>query len=135
MTGILRFISVGGLATLTHYFAALMMAHLFRFHPEVANVCGFVIAFTVSFLGHWRWTFRDQQARFHRALPAFALVAAIMFLLNALILHLLLKYAPFRFELALLLAQSMVVVLTYVASKYWAFARPLDSLSLTSRSS
>lgn len=123
MKGILRFISVGGVATLTHYLVVLSLVYLFALYPELANIFGFLSAFAISFIGHWRWTFREQRACLRFALPAFASVALGMFLLNAVVFHLLLKYASLRFELALFFAQALVVILTYVASKYWAFAK------------
>jgi putative flippase GtrA len=129
MPAFLRFLGVGGLATVTHYLAVLCLVYLLTLHPEAANVIGFLVAFSVSFFGHWRWTFREQQARFHRALPAFAIVAVSMFLLNATLFHLLLEYTSIRFEFCLLIAQSLVLVLTFLVSKYWAFSISVKSVA------
>lgn len=129
MRQLVRFMCVGGGATITHYLGVLILTYHWRLNPEAANVLAFIIAFAVSFIGHWRWTFREQQARFQRALPAFAFIAISMFLLNACIFHLLLEFMRIRFEISLLFAQSVVVLITYVASKYWAFARPLSALN------
>ncbi|MFH7325996.1 GtrA family protein [Desulfurivibrio sp. C05AmB] len=122
MTQVLRFAGVGGIATLLHYGVAVGLVYLLALHPELANVGGFLVAFGVSFLGHWRWTFREQPSRFRFALPAFFVVAGGFFLLNASLFHLLLTRSELRFELALLLVQALIVVLTFLAGKYWAFA-------------
>jgi putative flippase GtrA len=121
-----KFASVGIAATLVHYISALAAAIYLAMHPEIANIIGFLVAFMVSFMGHWRWTFRDHAARFRQAMPAFALLAMAMFLINALILHILLAHFSFRFELSLFFAQAFIVAITYAASKYWAFAKPLQ---------
>ncbi|MDP2106685.1 MAG: GtrA family protein [Desulfobulbaceae bacterium] len=120
---LLRFAGVGGIATLTHYTVAVGLVYGLALHPEWANGCGFITAFAVSFIGHWRWTFRDQAARFHFALPAFSLVAGGFFLLNATLFHLLLARSELRFELALLLVQAVIVALSFLFSRYWAFAQ------------
>lgn len=126
MPAFLRFLGVGGFATVTHYLAVLCLVYLLTLQPEAANVIGFLVAFSVSFFGHWRWTFKEQQARFDRALPAFAIVAVCMFLLNATLFHLMLQYTQIRFEISLLFAQSLVLVLTFLASKYWAFGMSVN---------
>ena len=126
MKRLLKFASVGIVATLVHYFTALAAAHLINIHPEISNIIGFMIAFIVSFFGHWRWTFRDHRTRFCRALPAFALVAVSMFFFNATVFRLLLGYTHYRFELLLLFVQALVLLITYTATKYWAFAKQMD---------
>lgn len=126
MLAFLKFLGVGGLATITHYLAVLCLVYMLTLQPEAANVIGFLVAFTVSFFGHWRWTFKEQQARFHHALPAFAIVAVSMFLLNATLFHLMLRNTQIRFEISLLFAQSLVLVLTFLASKYWAFSMSVN---------
>ena len=126
MTQVLRFAGVGGIATLTHYGVAVGLVYVLALHPELANVGGFLVAFGVSFIGHWCWTFRDQPSRFRFALPAFFLVAGGFFLLNAFLFHLLLARSEMRFELALLMVQALIVVLTFLAGKYWVFAGRLS---------
>lgn len=120
-----KFAGVGIVATLVHYFTALAAVYLVNIPPEIANIIGFMIAFIVSFIGHWRWTFGDHMARFRQALPSFAVVAASMFFVNALFLHLLLRYTYIRFEFLLLLVQALVFMMTFAISKYWAFAKPI----------
>ena len=126
MLAFLKFLGVGGLATITHYLAVLCLVYMLTLQPEAANVIGFLVAFTVSFFGHWRWTFKEQQAPFDRAMPAFAIVAVSMFLINATLFHLMLRNTQIRFEISLLFAQSLVLVLTFLASKYWAFSMSVN---------
>lgn len=130
MRQILRFLWVGWGATITHYLTVLILVYNWDIYPELANILAFVVAFFISFMGHWRWTFREQQAEFQRALFAFALTALLMFMLNAIIFHLLLDCMGIRFEVSLLIAQGMVAVITYLVSKYWAFARPNSMVSI-----
>jgi putative flippase GtrA len=71
---VLKFGVVGLLATAVHS-AIYMAAVLQGVAPLVANLAGFGVAFLVSFLGHWRWTFVQAAAPVRRALLKFLLTS------------------------------------------------------------
>src|SRR5690554_3275088 len=65
------FVIVGCSAAATHWLvvvAAVSMAHL---PPLQANVLGWLVAFGVSFAGHYTLTFRHQNAPLWQALRRF----------------------------------------------------------------
>jgi putative flippase GtrA len=91
--------------------------------PQLANVVGFLVAFTVSFLGQWRWTFGAHAAPLLRALPSFFLVSVGGFAANALAYRWLLTHTALRYDVALALVLIGVAAMTFLLSRFWAFRR------------
>lgn len=117
----LRFAVVGGAATAVHYMTALGLVAAFGWSPRWANLGGFLVAFAVSFLGQWKWTFGAEKAPGRRALPAYFVVAVSAFLLNALLFELLLRFTPLPYYVSLAIVLGAVALLTFIASRRWAF--------------
>lgn len=115
----LRFILVGVGAALTHWLCAVLV--LRWLDPLLANVVGFGCAFPVSFIGHWRWSFRQQGARGAQALPRFAAVAVSGFAANELLLAGLLRGGWLPAQVALGLSLVLVALATFLLSRHWAF--------------
>src|SRR5690606_7567946 len=57
------FIAVGCAAAATHWLAAVACVELLGMPPLAANAAGWLIAFVVSFTGHYRLTFRHLASR------------------------------------------------------------------------
>jgi putative flippase GtrA len=94
----------------------------------MANGVGWLVAFGVSFTGHHRWTFRHQAAPLARAAPKFFLVSAGGFLLNQLAYAAALRWSGVRYDIALAAVLVLVAGLTYLISRFWAFASPGDGV-------
>jgi putative flippase GtrA len=90
--------------------------------PLVANVVGFVVAFTVSFIGHGRWSFPAEGRPVGPALRRFAVVAISGFALNEGLYAVLLRFTRLDYRFALLLVLIGVAGLTWLANRHWAFA-------------
>ena len=117
----LRFGIVGAIATATHFVVAVACVYSLALDPRLANVAGFLVAFVVSFAGQWRWTFRQQAAPLAQALPWYFVISIAGFAINAVAYHLLLAYAPIRYDVALALVLAGVAVMTFVLSRRWVF--------------
>jgi len=120
---LLRFGLVGAAAAATHFAVAVACVRLAQIDPQFANVLGFLVAFAVSFLGQWRWTFAGQAAPIGRALPSFFGVSILGFVTNALSYRWLLTHTTLRYDVALALVLVGVAALTFVLSRFWAFRR------------
>ncbi len=120
----MRFGAVGVAATLTHFCVAVALVRFGGVDPQGANVGGFLVAFGVSFLGQWRWTFGRSGAPLRRALPAYFTISLAAFALNALAYRVLLTTTALRYDVALALVLLGVAALTFVASRRWAFRPP-----------
>jgi len=120
----LRFVVVGGAATTVHYVAAVVFVSAGLLTARLANVAGFLCAFSVSFIGQWKWTFGASKAPLRRALPAYFTVAVTSFLLNVLLFELLLRFTPLPYYVSLAIVLAAVTFVTFLASRLWAF-RPM----------
>jgi putative flippase GtrA len=120
---VVRFGMVGAAAAATHFVAAVACVRGLAIDPQIANVIGFLIAFSVSFLGQWRWTFAAFDAPLARALPSFFLVSLAAFAANAIAYRLLLTHTRLRYDAALAIVLIAVAAVTFVLSRFWAFRR------------
>lgn len=120
---VVRFGLVGAAAAATHFVIAVACVRGAGLDPQVANVVGFLVAFSVSFLGQWRWTFGAHGAPLARALPSYFLVSVSGFLANALAYRWLLTHTRLRYDVALALVLIAVAAMTFLLSRFWAFRR------------
>ena len=118
---VVRFGLVGAAAAATHFVVAVACVRGLAADPQIANVVGFLIAFSVSFLGQWRWTFATHATPLARALPSFFVVSIAGFAVNALAYRLLLTRTPLRYDVALAIVLIGVAAMTFALSRFWAF--------------
>ena len=78
----LLFVAVGCAAAATHWAVAVGCVELAAAAPLVANLVGWLVAFAVSFIGHYRLTFRHSRIPWTIAIRRFFLVSAAGFLVN-----------------------------------------------------
>lgn len=116
-----RFIGVGVSALMVHWLVVRLLVPL-GIPPLIANVFGFAVAFNVSYFGHRKLTFKAEELSHSRTLPRFASVAMGSFAVNESLYALLLTFTTLRYDLALFIVLGVVAVLTYVFSRFWAFA-------------
>lgn len=115
------FLVVGSSAAFTHMavFALVSPSML----PELANACGFCVAFVVSFAGH-RWlSFQDADTSVPQSLRRFGATALAGFVSNELVFMVLLRLLDVPNLLALLIALVFASAQTFVLSRFWAFRR------------
>jgi putative flippase GtrA len=112
---------VGASAFLVHFVVVASIVPL-GVPPLVANVAGFLAAFTVSFVGHGRWSFPAEGRPVGPALRRFAVVAVGGFLVNESAYAVLLRFTRLDYRFALFLVLAGVAALTWLAGRHWAFA-------------
>ncbi|WP_420339655.1 GtrA family protein [Roseibium sp.] len=119
-----KFAIVGVAATLTHAGVAAFLLETGLLPPMLANVAGFIIAFGVSFAGHFYWSFSHMRLERTalRAMLRFFLIAAGGFAVNSGVLALWLNLTPWPDLLGLMVAIAVVPALTFVAARFWAFS-------------
>lgn len=116
------FLVVGGSTAAVHLGVVAWLVEQFQWKPTIANVAGFLIAFVVSFSGHYFLTFRDLKADALQAMQRFFAIAVLGFAINQLSYILLLGYVGLRLYLVLLgIILIAVAVLTFVLSRHWGF--------------
>ncbi|MBO9352825.1 GtrA family protein [Bordetella petrii] len=117
------FIAVGCAAAATHWIVAVGCVELLGMPPLAANAAGWLVAFVVSFGGHYRLTFRHLASRWTIAARRFFLVSACGFMLNEASYAWLLHTTRLRYDVLLGLILLGLAVLTFLASRLWAFRR------------
>lgn len=117
---IARFGFVGLSAMGTHIAVANAVLAYAVASAYVASLAGFLVAFGVSYLGHYHFTFGVGQGH-TKALPRFFLIAVSGFLASLVVLKVIAVY--FNFAPAISLTISILVIpgLTYLAARAWAF--------------
>jgi putative flippase GtrA len=115
------FVLVGVTAAIVHWLVVVALVSRADWAPLVANVVGWLVAFGVSFTGHYQLTFRAQQTALSTSLPRFFLLSAVGFLINETSYAILLQYTDLPYELLLGLILIGVAVLTFILSRIWAF--------------
>ncbi|MPS49116.1 GtrA family protein [Methylobacillus sp.] len=112
---------VGAAAALMHYLSAVVLEGWFGFSPGLANFLAFLLAFPISYIGHYALSFAGSANTHGNALPRFLLVACAGFASNQLMLLSLLHFSQLPFWLALAAVMVVVAVSTYLLSRFWAF--------------
>lgn len=127
-----RFVVVGGLAALTHLCVASLLIHFNYFHPLIANVFGFLVAFVVSYSGQAGWTFVDRTAVAPKSLQSrvqswgrFFIVALFGFGLNEAVFYVGLSLG-YHYIVALLMAIVVAAVSGYAFNSLWVFKKSVS---------
>lgn len=119
----LQFIFVGVLAAVVHLMTLMVLVRMLSIAPLLANIPSFFLAFGVSYNGHARLTFEGQNTQGVTAAGRYFLVAILSFLLNEILYAWVLYFLGWSYVPALLLVLLLVAVITFMLSKYWAFAQ------------
>lgn len=115
------FIGVGCVAAATHWIVAIAYVDNLSFSPLIANVMGWLVAFLVSFTGHYRLTFRHQPKQLLVALRRFFLVSATGFMINEAAYAYLLQVTKIHYDVLLAGILIAIACLTFLVSRLWAF--------------
>ncbi|MDF1761168.1 MAG: GtrA family protein [Coxiellaceae bacterium] len=121
LSQVMRFAIVGMSSSVVHFSSVMLLVEFGDLRPLIANIFAFLIAFLVSFFGHWLWTFAGTTQNFRQSLPRFFTIATVSFGLNELFYWYLLHRVHMYYPVALIIVLCCVSVLTFTASKLWAF--------------
>lgn len=117
------FVIVGCAAAATHWVVAVACVAVAGLAPLLGNVIGWLVAFGVSFTGHYRLTFRHQHAPLARAAIRFFMVSALGFGINEISYAILLHTTHIRYDILLALVLVGIAGMTFILGRYWAFRR------------
>jgi putative flippase GtrA len=115
-----RFAIIGVLATIVHIAIVwVLIAHAGLF-PIVANLLAFLVAFILSFSGHYYWTFYSRSDRM-QALRRFFVISGSAFVLNNIVLTGLLSIEIITTVMAAIYAAFLIPAFTFILSRLWVF--------------
>jgi putative flippase GtrA len=116
------FVAVGCAAAAVHLGSVVVLVSGLHWPPLVANVAGWLVAFCVSFAGHWHLTFPQSGAPLLRAARRFMMISATGFAINEAMYAVLLHFTGTAlYAVVLFFVLLAVAVMTYLLSSRWAF--------------
>jgi putative flippase GtrA len=117
------FLAVGSAAAFTHMGIVVLLVEAFGWDATLSNVAGFLVAFSVSFNGHARFTFPQPPEQRADACRRFIIIALTSFTLNQLSYsYALTLFGPRLYLPILFVVLLCVAAFTFTMSRYWAFA-------------
>ena len=114
-----RFALVGLAATATHLSVAMFLNYASPLSAVLIHTLAYLTAFSVSFVGHYVYTFKSRR-RWQQALRRFLAVSLAVLCLSSLIVKLC-TVAGLASATSLLLAAFSVPALTYLLSRKLVF--------------
>ena len=117
-----RFILTGGFVTALGVGVYAVVALGLRWHPQVGNVLGYLVAMGTGYVLHSNWSFRDHGAeRDHRTKMRFVIVSLISLALNSFWVWLL--TGPFHLnpEWPILPMVFVTPAVTFLLNRQWVF--------------
>ncbi|GAB2894575.1 GtrA family protein [Paralcaligenes sp. KSB-10] len=115
------FVAVGCAAAATHWLIAVLTVRFLGYAPLIANVIGWLVAFCVSFAGHYQFTFKHQRAPLAKAARRFFMVSALGFSVNEIAYAYLLRATTVRYDILLALILIAIAAMTFILGRFWAF--------------
>ncbi|MEJ6023287.1 GtrA family protein [Ramlibacter sp. PS4R-6] len=116
------FIVVGSTSAGVHLLTVMGLVSQLGWHPLAANIVAWLIAFCISFMGHYHLSFPRSGAPLARAAARFLAISATGFAINeatyALLLHL---AGTHWYAVILFFVLIGVAVMTWILSSRWAF--------------
>jgi putative flippase GtrA len=115
-----RFLIVGGIATLIQYIVLIWTVERWHWNAVLASSLGYILSAIANYLLNYYFTFRSGR-RHGVAAARFAIVAAAGFALNALLMELLAVKLHVPYVLSQVLATGGTLTWNYWANSKWSF--------------
>ena len=112
---------IGCAALATHLLSVMLCVSTFDIPPLSANVLGFLLAFQISYWGHYTWTFKGNESPHKVTMGRFFAVALLGFAVNEGMYAGLLHHTQLPYDIALIIVLFFVSLQTFTLSKLWAF--------------
>jgi putative flippase GtrA len=117
-----RFLIVGGIATLIQYIVLIFTVERWHWNAVVASSFGYVLSTVANYLLNYYFTFQSDHQH-GVAATRFAIVAVAGFALNALLMELLTAKLRVPYVIAQILATVGTLAWNYWANSKWTFGR------------
>ena len=115
-----RFISIGAAATSVHVGTAIILVEFAKLHYLWANFYAFSAALSLSFFGHYHWTF-SANTGYAYSLPRFVITAIAGLIANQAIMFSAVNIFKLDYKIGLIAVVLIVPLAVFLLSKSWAF--------------
>ena len=117
----LVFTGVGAIGTSGHYTVLILLVQFMHMDPVLATSIGFVVGALINYVLNYRITFNSSK-RHREALAKFFVVAGLGAVVNGVIMSVGVVVLDVHYLMIQLFATGVVLVLNFIANKYWTFA-------------
>jgi putative flippase GtrA len=117
---ILKFGTVGLLATITHFLFLWILFTYTSFAPLWANLLAYCIAFNVSFFLNFKWTFQSEKDPTEAAVK-FLLASLFAMFTNSCIFYVLISAGWFEPFISACIAAIFSATFMFLLTYFWAF--------------
>ncbi len=115
------FVGVGLTAAAGHFSTLAFLVEYHWADPVLGSLAGFLVGSVISYCLNRRFTF--ESTRTHAgALPRFAAVAGVAFVLNGVLMDILTHRIGLYYLFAQVITTGLVLIWTFTAYRLWAFA-------------
>lgn len=118
-SSLLRFLIVGGFATLIHVAIVILSVEWGGIDPPLANMIAFALAFPLSYLGHYHFSFASDAAH-RRTISKFISVSVACFLTGQSIMSLF-HFLGIAYGIGLVAIVATLPIMSFVLNKVWVF--------------
>lgn len=120
MSLLIRFITVGTVITALHLVLAFALVVRAGWTAQSANMAAFAVAFGLSFISHYRITFRSRHA-YCATFARFMISAGVAYTASVVLLWVLETYTSLDPALCVVMGASIIPLITYAAGRWWVF--------------
>lgn len=117
---VFRFGIVGGLSTLLNSVIFVLLVDSMHFRPLVGNLLAFLVAFWVSYFGHFLWTFENKSHN-HQKLAKFLITSFIGLAINSGFVWLLMHHWHQSAYVATIPMIFVTPLMIFFINKLWVF--------------
>jgi putative flippase GtrA len=117
---VLRFVSVGLLATAAYYAILCVLVEVLAVGVLLATSVAFVVVTVENYFLHYHWTFRSKN-RHARAFPAFLSMNVVGFGMNWATMFVGTQVLNLNYLLVQAVAIAAIVLWNFIASSLWIF--------------
>ena len=118
---IMRFCGAGAVGVLLYYALLITLTELAKIWYLASAIIAGTCSYTSNFLFHKFWTFGSVENKKIKYMPRqinlYAVMVAVMFLLNVIFLYLLVEYLHLWYIPAQVIASIAIGVISFVASR------------------
>lgn len=122
---VVRFVIVGGLATVLSFVLVILCVELLGIDPVVSVAVVYLLILVAGYFAQRLWVFESQRPH-AAAFPRFVISSVIAMLLNTSIMAITVHVLERWYVIGLIVATVVLPTTSFLLNRYWAFhpARP-----------
>lgn len=117
---IIRFISVGAIATMIQYILLIVLVEFLFIDPVIASAIGFALSAIFNYLANYYLTFSSKEPHTTAGLK-FSAVATIGLMLNTFCMYLIIDILALPYLYAQVLSTIIVLFWNFFINRYWTY--------------